>query len=333
VRANGGIWSLQDLRDYRIVERAPSVGQYHGIRIVSASPPSAGGIGLIEMLNTLEPFELHRLQPAQRIHFIVEAMRRAYRDRAAYLGDPDFIDMPVAMLLDKAYARGLAQSIHPERATPSDLLAPPASSDRSRGDTSHFSILDSEGNRVAGTLTINYLFGAAFVAGDTGVLLNNEMDDFSAAVNAPNLYGLIGSPPNLIAPGKRPLSSMTPTFLETDDRIAILGVPGGSRIITMILLATLAFADGLPPQDWVSQDRFHHQYLPDTIQLEPDALDEHIRTALTRMGHKLTTLNRRYGDMQAILWNRKENQVEAASDPRGIGASDVFKVSVKESVR
>lgn len=333
VRASGGIWSMQDLRDYRVVERTPVTGTYHDIRIVSASPPSAGGIGLIEMLHILEPYDLHRLEPAQRIHFIVESMRRAYRDRAAYLGDPDFVDMPVDLLLDRAYARGLAQSIRPDRATPSDMLAPPSSTSNPRGDTSHFSILDAEGNRVAGTLTINYLFGAALVAGDSGVLLNNEMDDFSAAVDEPNLYGLIGAPPNLIAPGKRPLSSMTPTFLETPDRVAILGVPGGSRIITMMLLATLAFADDLPPQDWVSQDRFHQQYLPDTIQLEPDALDERIRTALTDMGHTLATLNRRYGDMQAILWDRQDNKVEAASDPRGIGASDVFKVSVKESVR
>lgn len=324
VRASGGIWSEQDLADYRVLERAPIVGTYRGIRIVSAAPPSAGGIGLIEMLNVLAAYDLDRLSPTQRVHVIVEAMRRAYRDRAAYLGDPDFVAMPIATLLDPAYGRGLAQSIRPDRATPSEMLAPAVSNKVSAGDTSHFSILDGEGNRVAATLTINYPFGAAVVAGDTGVLLNNEMDDFSAAVEVPNIYGLIGSAPNLIAPGKRPLSSMTPAFLETPDRIGIVGTPGGSRIITMVLLAVLGFADGLPPDDWVSRDRFHHQYLPDVIQLEPTSLDERIRQELIAMGHTLSPLNRRYGDMQAILWDKAGRRVQAASDPRGLGSAEVF---------
>lgn len=331
VRAAGGIWSEQDLADYQVLERLPISGHYRGIRIVSAAPPSAGGIGLVEMLNILSGYELERLPPARRVHLIVEAMRRAYRDRAAYLGDPDFIAMPLAMLLDPLYARGLAQSIRPDRATPSELLAPAVPDVPSAGDTSHFSILDTEGNRVAGTLTINYPFGAAAVAGDTGVLLNNEMDDFAGALDEPNVYGLIGTAPNLIAPGKRPLSSMSPTFLETTDRIAVLGTPGGSRIVTMVLLAILDFEQGLPPEDWVSRDRFHHQYQPDAIQLEPDSLDEHVRQQLTAMGHTLRPLNRRYGDMQAILWDKARQQVQAAADPRGIGSAEVF--AVKSKVR
>lgn len=331
VRAAGGVWSEQDLADYQVLERLPITGNYRGIRIVSAAPPSAGGIGLIEMLNILSVYELDRLPPARRVHLIVEAMRRAYRDRAAYLGDSDFVDIPLARLLDPHYAQGLAQSIRPDRATPSELLAPAVPDSPSAGNTTHFSILDTEGNRVAGTLTINYPFGAAAVAGDTGVLLNNEMDDFAGALDEPNVYGLIGTAPNLIAPGKRPLSSMSPTFLETTDRIAVLGTPGGSRIVTMVLLAILDFEQGLPPEDWVSRDRFHHQYQPDAIQLEPDSLDEHVRQQLTAMGHTLRPLNRRYGDMQAILWDKARQQVQAAADPRGIGSAEVF--AVKSKVR
>ncbi|NLO81339.1 MAG: gamma-glutamyltransferase [Xanthomonadaceae bacterium] len=327
VRAANGIWSEQDLADYTVQERPPVTGHYRGIRIVSAPPPSAGGIGLIQMLNMLSGYDLERLPPAQRVHVIVEAMRRAYRDRAAYLGDPDFVDMPLAMLLDPFYARGLAQSIRPDRATPSRLLAPALPDQPGGSHTTHLSILDAEGNRVAATLTINHLFGAAVVAGDTGVLLNNEMDDFAAALDEPNFYGLVGTAPNLIAPGKRPLSSMTPTFLETENRIGVLGTPGGSRIVTMVLLATLAFEQGLPPTDWVGRGRFHHQYLPDEIQLEPDALDPQVRKELTAMGHELRVLERRYGDMQAILWDRAAGQVLAASDPRGIGAAEVFAVT------
>lgn len=330
VRAAGGIWTEQDLADYQVPERSPITSSYRGIRIVSAAPPSAGGISLVEMLNILSNYELQRLPPARRVHLIVEAMRRAYRDRAAYLGDADFVDIPLATLLDPAYARGLAQSIRPDRATPSEMLAPAVPDEPGAGDTSHFSILDAAGNRVAGTLTINYPFGAATVAGDTGVLLNNEMDDFAGALDEPNVYGLIGTAPNLIAPGKRPLSSMAPTFLETEDRIAVLGTPGGSRIITMVLLAILDFEQGLPPQDWVSRDRFHHQYLPDAIQLEPDSLDQKTRDELTAMGHALSVLNRRYGDMQAILWDKAAQRVQAAADPRGIGSAEVFAVKARE---
>ncbi|KAB7627359.1 gamma-glutamyltransferase [Alkalilimnicola sp. S0819] len=322
VRAAGGIWRLQDLREYRVVEREPVRGRYHGIEVISAPPPSAGGVGLIGMLNILEHYDLSTLEPTQRIHLIVEAMRRAYRDRAEYLGDPDHVAMPLARLLSKDYAAGLAQGIHPRRATPSELLAPVNPQRPGGEDTTHFSIIDADGNRVAATLSINYPFGSGFMAPGTGILLNNEMDDFAAAVGKANAYGLVGTAPNTIAPGKRPLSSMTPTFLVDGERVAVLGTPGGSRIITMVLLGALSFADGEEPTRWVSLPRYHHQYLPDHIQFEPGALPEAVRDQLRAMGHALKARQRRYGDMQAV--RRDGDGLKAAADPRGVGQAQVF---------
>jgi gamma-glutamyltranspeptidase/glutathione hydrolase len=322
VRKAGGIWSLEDLVSYRIVERDPVRGAYRGIAITSASPPSSGGIALLTMLNLLAGYPLAEFDPATRIHLMVEAMRRAYRDRAAYLGDPDFIDIPAVRLLHPRYADGLRAAIRQDRATPSELL--PGASDMPGGPhTTHFSILDTEGNRVAATLSINYPFGSGFVVPGTGVLLNDEMDDFSAKPGVPNAYGLIGATANAIAPGKRPLSSMTPTFLDDGTRVAILGTPGGSRIITMVLAGTLDFAAGDGPQSWVSKPRVHHQYLPDEIQFEEGALPGDVMKALQQRGHTLRALERPYGNMQAILWNRDTGEVTAASDPRGAGGAGV----------
>jgi len=322
VRAAGGIWTQQDLDDYRILEREPVRGEYRGIRITTAAPPSSGGVVLVEMLNILSGFEQVGLTPADRVHVLVEAMRRAYRDRAAYLGDPDFVTMPLARLLSPDYAAGLRQSIRLDRATPSASLAPVQPVVQGP-HTTHFSILDTEGNRVAATLSINYPFGAAFVPAGTGVLLNDEMDDFSAKPGVPNAYGLVGAEANAIEPGKRMLSSMTPTFLETEDRVAVLGTPGGSRIITMVLLGALEFAAGKTPAAWVSRPRFHHQYLPDIIQAEPDALSASIMAELKRRGHRIKVLDHTYGNMQAVLWNKADNRVTAASDPRGVGEAVV----------
>lgn len=323
VRRGGGIWTLEDLRQYRVVERAPIRGDYRGMRISSAAPPSSGGIALVTMLNILAGFELEQMDETTRIHTIVEAMRRAYRDRAEYLGDSDFVEVPVAMLTHPLYAAGLRNSIRLDRATPSRLL-PGIDHNTPGQDTTHFSILDRDGNRVAATLSINYPFGAVFIPPGTGVLLNNEMDDFSAKPGVPNAYGLVGAEANAIAPGKRPLSSMSPTFLETEDRVAILGTPGGSRIITMVLLGTLEFAAGRPPLDWVSRPRFHHQYLPDAIQFEPGAISAEQQAQLERLGHELKPMTRQYGDMQAILWHTQADRVAAASDPRGAGTARVM---------
>lgn len=324
VRQGGGIWSQQDLDEYQVIERQPIQGEYNGIRVTSAAPPSSGGIALVTMLNILSGFELEKMDEITRTHTIVEAMRRAYRDRAEYLGDPDFVDIATDKLTHPFYAAGLRNSIRLDQATASHSL-PGAVQNSTGQDTTHFSILDQEGNRVAATLSINYPFGATFTPPGSGVLLNNEMDDFSAKPGAPNAYGLVGAEANAIAPGKRPLSSMTPTFLETDDQLAILGTPGGSRIITMVLLGALEFAANKPVTDWVSRDRFHHQFLPDSIQFEIGTLTETQQQQLKSLGHELKVINRKYGNMQAILWHKANNQIEAASDPRGNGTAEIYK--------
>ena len=262
-----GIWTLEDLTNYKIVERPPIVGNYHDMQITSAAPPSSGGIALLTMLNILSGYPLNTLDKVQRTHLIVEAMRRAYRDRAIYLGDPDFVDIPSLKLLNTYYAAGLRAGIHPEKATPSDLL-PGIEMTPQGKDTTHFSVIDKQGNRVAATLTINYPFGSGYMPPGTGVLLNDEMDDFSAKPGTPNAYGLVGAEANAIAPGKRPLSSMSPTFIEDERGVAVLGTPGGSRIITMVLLAALKYVDGAVAKDLVDLPRYHHQYLPDIIMFE-----------------------------------------------------------------
>ncbi len=324
VKKNGGIWEIEDLANYQIIEREPIVVNYNGIKVTSAAPPSSGGIVMGQALNILENFDLKKHDPITRKHIIVEAMRRAYRDRAAYLGDADFIDVPVDRLLDKNYAEGMALTIRPDQATPSAELSNVATYNQAGNDTTHFSVVDTAGNRVSATLSINLPFGSGFVAEGTGVLLNNEMDDFSIKPLTANAYGLVGDNANAIAPGKRPLSSMTPTFLETDDRIAVLGTPGGSRIISMVLLGVLDFADGHLPQSWVSLPRYHHQYLPDQIMYEQGGLTNSEQDALKKKGHKLNEKNRKYGNMQAIMIWKTKNITFAASDPRGEGTSEVI---------
>ena len=258
----------------------------------------------------------------QQTHQLVELMRRTYRDRAMLLGDNDFVPVPVAELTSKAYAVAMARDIDPERATPSSALGPLR--DFHEGtNTTHFSLMDADGNAVSATLSINLPFGAAFTPPGTGVLLNNEMDDFAADPSGSNAYGLAGSEANAIAPGKRPLSSMTPTMLENDRQLALLGTPGGSRIITMVLLGALEAMHGEPVERWVSRPRFHHQYLPDHIQVEDSAFNAQQRKALEAMGHRIEPVGRDYGNMHAVSWNKAYNSVSAASDPRGIGSAEV----------
>lgn len=324
VRAGGGIWTLQDLQDYSIVERQPVTVDYRGIHIVSAPPPSSGGVVMAEAFNILGEFDLDAMDSNTRRHVVLEAMRRAYRDRADYLGDPDHVDIPLARLTSPAYGKQLAQDLSTERATKSTDLKPLGEGEGT--DTTHFSVIDNEGNRVAATLSVNYPFGAAYVPPGTGVLLNNEMDDFSARPFTPNAYGLVGVAANAIAPGKRPLSSMTPTFLETEDRIGILGTPGGSRIISMVMIGILEFAAGRDPADWVSAKRYHHQYLPDQVQFEKAGLSAAEQADLKQRGHTLKEISRNYGNMHAILWDRANQVVRAASDPRGEGEALVFEV-------
>lgn len=318
VQQAGGIWSLKDLSDYQVVERPPVRFSYLDQEITTAALPSSGGIVMGQILNILSLYDLQAKQGTDRFHLIIEAMRRAYKDRALYLGDADYVDVP-DHLLSLSYARELATDIDLAKASKSQGL--PVTQEGM--DTTHFSILDSEGNRVSATLSINYPFGSGFVAAGTGVLLNDEMDDFSSSPGVPNVYGLVGSDANAIEPGKRMLSSMTPTFVESKKGLAIVGTPGGSRIITMVLLAILEQQNSTDPQDWVDLPRYHHQYLPDVVQHEKTAFSEQVIQQLKALGHALKPLDNTYGNMQAIYLDKTTGQVKAASDRRGIGKAIV----------
>ncbi len=319
VRKSGGIWSQQDLDAYRIIEREPIKGNYRGIAVTSASPSSSGGIVLVEALNILDGFDLTKVDGITRKHLIVEVMRRAYHDRALYLGDPDFIDIPTKRLLSADYAAGLRSAIRSDKALPSVFLSGDLSEQAQGTQTTHFSIIDEAGNRVAATLSVNRPFGAGLAAEGTGVLLNDEMDDFASLPGAMNGYGLIGGSANSIKPEKRMLSSMTPTFLETPDRIGVLGTPGGSRITSMVLLAVLDFANSNNPDSWVKVPRFHHQFIPDVVEYEQGAFPPDELKKLTALGQHLKESSRRYGDMQAVQLNKITRVLTAASDPRGEG--------------
>jgi len=323
VRAGGGIWTLEDLKNYRVVERKPLVGEYHGARIVTASPPSSGGIAVLDSLNILAGFDLHEVDSATHKHLIIEAMRRAYRDRAIYLGDPDFIKMPLQQLMSIDYAAGQRSSIRADKAMPSDLL-PGIESEPKGMNTTHFSVLDSSGNRAAVTITVNLFFGNGYMPAGTGVLLNNEMDDFSTKPGRPNVFGLIGNTANSIAPNKRSLSSMSPTFVETPLGLMIIGSPGGSTIISQVLLGILNYEDGMSAADIVKYPHYHHQYLPDDVGYEQGALTDEEIAKLQAMGHKLRLSNRQWGNMQVITWDFASGKVEAASDPRGEGEGLVY---------
>ena len=315
VRDAGGIWTLEDMAAYVVKERDPIRTMYGDYELVTAPPPSSGGIAIAEMLNILEPLAINDQEPVLRAHLIAEAMRRAFRDRAIYLGDPDFVEIPVEMLTSQYYADGLRASIRPDRATPSSMLA--GNKQLPSGtDTTHFSIIDAEGNMVAATLTVNLPFGSAFMPPGTGLLVNNEMDDFSAKEGEPNAYGLIGFTANEIQPFKRPLSSMTPTFMLGEDRRAVIGTPGGSRIITMVLLGILDFMQGNEPESWVSLPRFHHQYVPDRISAEQDAFTAEQVEGLEALGHEVQVRDRPWGNMHGVMWNLETGEVTGGSDPR-----------------
>jgi gamma-glutamyltranspeptidase / glutathione hydrolase len=322
VRKLGGVWSMEDLARYEVKERKPLIGHYRGARIVSAPPPSSGGVALIDALNILAGFDLKSFDSATRIHLVVEAMRRAHRDRAEYLGDPDFVSAPIEQLVHPHYAAGQRASIRIDRATPSAALPGVTAAEPGR-QTTHFSILDGDGNRVAGTLSINFFFGSGLMIPGTGVLLNNEMDDFSAKPGVPNGFRLVGADANAIAPRKRPLSSMTPTFVEKPDGLMVLGTPGGSYITGMVLLATLDWLDGAEPEALLNKGRYHHQYMPDMLSFEPGAFTEQEKATLQRYGHSIRE-SRQPGNMQIVTWSYKTGEVKAASDPRGVGVGVVY---------
>jgi gamma-glutamyltranspeptidase/glutathione hydrolase len=287
--AGNGIVTQADLDHYRTRELAPIECDYRGFHIVSAPPPSSGGVILCEMLNVLEAYPLKEwgFRSAQAVHVQIEAMRHAYLDRNSYLGDPDFVKNPLDRLLDKGYAAKVRAAIDPQKAGVSQELKPGVPPHEG-SNTTHYSIVDRWGNAVSVTYTLNDWFGARVTAAGTGVLLNNEMDDFTAKLGVPNIYGLMQGEANAIAPGKRPLSSMSPTIVTRDGKpVMVVGTPGGSRIITVVLHTILNVVDyGMTIQEAVDAPRFHQQWLPDVTQLEPFALSPDTRRILMTMGHK-----------------------------------------------
>ena len=324
INAAGGKWTLADLTDYRAKECEPLAFDYRGWHIVTAPPPSSGGIVLEEMLNILSGYDLAKLDRVHRVHLIVESMRRAYRDRAAYLGDPDFVKMPLDELGSPLYAAGLRASIHPEKATPSDML-PGYLPKSERDHTSHFSIIDADGNLVSVTQTVNLSLGDALVVPGTGFVMNDEMDDFALKAGAPNAFGLVGNDANAPKPGHRPLSSMTPSFVIGADRIGVIGTPGGSTIITQVLEGVLAFIDGELPAQIVANPRFHHQYLPDVITAEHGMFSADEVKGLEAMGHKVSERSHPWGFMNVVSWDKKNGKLHAGSDSRRASGSGIVK--------
>lgn len=333
VKQAGGRWTAEELAGYRVKLREPIVFNYRDWKITTASPPSSGGIALAAMLQILEGWDLKSMDEAHRTHLVVEAMRRAYRDRTFFLGDPDFVQIPQKVLTSKDYAQGLRATIHPEKATPSDLLSgnpTPLEDD----ETTHFSIIDRDGNRVGATQTVNLLYGSGLIPKGTGVLLNNEMDDFALKPGTPNAFGVMGYAANAPKPGKRMLSSMTPTFMESQDKVVVLGTPGGSRIITMVLLGILGYDDGLSAQQVAALPRYHHQWLPDEISAETGALAVDTIKQLQAMGHKIELpgdsaeggrgSSHVWGNLQTVEWDRRSNVLSGGSDPRNpVGSAAV----------
>lgn len=288
-QAGKGLITQADLDAYAPRELAPIECDYRGYHIVSAPPPSSGGVIICEMLNVLEGYPLKELgfRSAQSVHYQIEAMRHAYVDRNSYLGDPDFVKNPVARLLDKAYAARLRAAIDPSKAGVSKDIQP-GTAPHEGSNTTHYSIVDTWGNAASVTYTLNDWFGAKVMAPNTGVMLNNEMDDFTAKVGQPNLYGLVQGEANAIAPGKRPLSSMSPTLVTQEGKtVAVVGTPGGSRIITAVLHTLLNLIDyDMTVQEAVDAPRFHQQWLPESTNVEAFALSPDTVTILERMGHR-----------------------------------------------
>lgn len=315
VKEEGGRWTAAELAGYRVREREPLRFEYRDWAITTAPPPSSGGVALAEMLQMLEGWDLAALEPARRTHLLVESMRRAYRDRTIFLGDPDFVKVPVERLTSPAYAAGWRASIHPDKALPSELLSgqPAPLEDE---ETTHFSIIDSQGNRVSATQTINLVYGSGMVAPGTGVLLNNEMDDFALKPGTPNAFGVMGFEANAPKPGKRMLSSMTPSWIESDAKLAVLGAPGGSRIITQVLLGILAYDAGMSAQQVAALPRIHHQWLPDAISAEPGALGPEVIAALKSMGHTVNAGESTWGNLQTVAWDKQAGTLSGGTDPR-----------------
>ncbi len=318
VNRAGGTWQPSDLAGYRVAERPPLRFQYRGATITTAALPSAGGIALAQCLQMLERLDVTGTRSARDAHFVVETLRRAFHDRAQHLGDSDFVPVPVARLTGRAHADRRAASISPDVATHSETLGA-ETSPAAGTSTTHLSVVDAAGNRVAATLTINLLFGSGIVADGTGVLLNNEMDDFSLRRDLSNAFRLRGGDANAVAPGKRPLSSMTPTFVEDDRGVLVLGSPGGSRIVSQVLLAVLDHLGDstVDLARLVSAPRYHHQWWPDRVEIEPGGFAGEWRAALEARGHRVEFAKRRWGNMQVVFKSKQTGIAQAAGDPRG----------------
>jgi len=323
-----GLISLEDLKQYKPVQRAPLVGSYRGLDIITMPPPSSGGIALIEMLNVLEHFPLRTLgyNGSKTDHLLIETMKRAFADRAVHLGDPDSVKVPVAGLISKKYAAHLAESIDLHRATPSTEIHAATPAQLESEQTTHYSIVDSQGNAVTNTYTLNGAYGCGLTVRGAGFLLNNEMDDFAAKPGSPNGYGLVQGEANAIAPGKRPLSSMTPTIVLKNGKLyLVIGSPGGPTIITTVLQVILNVVDfDMNLREAIAAPRIHHQWLPDVVKYEAYRFPPDVRDALIGLGHKLGDTSVRgtyWGDAEGIMFDPKTGLYLGASDPRSNDSS------------
>jgi gamma-glutamyltranspeptidase/glutathione hydrolase len=324
MRAHGGLITLADMKNYVAKERAPLHSTYRGFEVVSMPPPSSGGAVLIEILNMLEGFDLRNMgaTSSERYHVETEAMRRAFADRAEYMGDADFVNVPVAGLIDKSYAERLRKGIRMEHASTSAEVRAGRPAGAESEDTTHFTVVDAEGNCVSNTYTLNDTYGSKVVMKGTGVLMNNEMDDFAAKPGTPNAYGLIQGERNAVAPRKRPLSAMTPTFVMRKDGTLwfAVGSPGGPTIINTVMQVITNVIDfDMNIQQAVDAPRIHHQWLPDEIVYEPFGLSADTFRALEQRGHKIVEKPRYMGDAQGIMIEEKTGVRLGASDPRNYG--------------
>lgn len=316
---NGGLISKEDLANYKAVERTPISGDYRGYQVFSMPPPSSGGIHIVQILNILENFDLAKygFGSADALQVMAEAEKYAYADRSEYLGDPDFVKVPWQALTSKEYAKSLAQQIDVNKAKPSSQIRPGKLEPYESNQTTHFSVVDKEGNAVAVTYTLNTTFGSGIVAGNTGILLNNEMDDFSAKPGVPNVYGLVGGDANAVGPGKRPLSSMSPTIVVKDGKTwLVTGSPGGSRIITTVLQMVVNSIDfGMNVAEATNAPRFHHQWLPDELRVEKGFSPDTLRL-LEQKGQKVA-VKEAMGSTQSIMVG-PDGMLYGASDPRSV---------------
>ncbi|MFV0190199.1 gamma-glutamyltransferase [Empedobacter falsenii] len=319
MKRGNGIISHEDLKEYQSVWRTPVSGNYKGFKVISMPPPSSGGIALVSLFQSIEDYPINKwgFQADSTIQVMVEAERRVYADRAEHLGDPDFIKVPQKQLLDKSYNVNRMKDFSFDRATPSSVIKAGEIIGKESMETTHYVIVDKDGNAASVTTTLNNSYGSLVVVEGAGFLLNDEMDDFSVKPGTPNLYGLVGGKANAIEPSKRMLSSMTPSILEKDGKLfMVVGTPGGSTIITSVFQAILNVVDfGMTMQEAVAAPRFHHQWLPDQIDYEPNAISENVRETLKQKGYKLKE-RKPYGRVEGILVN-KDGTYQAGADPRG----------------